>query len=68
MTRVLHGIYDHGMVEITDSDLPDIRAEAQVILKYPRKAPKIINTGTVRKFKGIAAGNSISDKDEWYKQ
>ncbi len=30
---ILHGIYDNGKVEITDKDLPNVRAEIEIILK-----------------------------------
>ena len=30
---ILHGIYDNGKVEITDIDLPNVRAEIEIILK-----------------------------------
>ena len=30
---ILHGIYDNGKVEITDKNLPNIRAEIEIILK-----------------------------------
>ncbi|NBU98784.1 MAG: hypothetical protein EBS19_11345 [Spirochaetia bacterium] len=30
---ILHGIYDNGKVEITDKNLPNVRAEIEIILK-----------------------------------
>ncbi len=30
---VLHGLYDNGKVTITDKDLPDIKAEVEIIIR-----------------------------------
>lgn len=29
---VLHGIYDHGQIQILDKDLPDIRTEVEILI------------------------------------
>jgi hypothetical protein len=41
---ILHGIYDNGKVEITDRNLPNIRAEIEIIIKkksWQRKISRI---------------------------
>ncbi|MCB1193470.1 MAG: hypothetical protein KDK90_23725 [Leptospiraceae bacterium] len=41
---VLHGIYDNGTITITDSHLPDIKAEVEIIIRkksWQRKGRRV---------------------------
>ncbi len=41
---VLHGIYDHGKIEITEKELPNMKAEIEIIIRkktYQRKNRRI---------------------------
>ncbi|MBK6606546.1 MAG: hypothetical protein IPH52_27565 [Leptospiraceae bacterium] len=45
---VLHGLYDNGKVTITDKDLPDIKAEVEIIIRkksWQRKVVRVKMTG-----------------------
>ncbi|MDX1959147.1 MAG: hypothetical protein SFU98_11280 [Leptospiraceae bacterium] len=45
---VLHGIYENGKVTITDKDLPDIKAEVEIIIRkksWQRKVVRVKTTG-----------------------
>jgi hypothetical protein len=34
---VLHGIYDHGKIRLTDKDLPAVYAEAEIRVEIPEE-------------------------------
>lgn len=45
---VLHGIYENGKVTITDKDIPDIKAEVEIIIRkksWQRKVKRVKMTG-----------------------
>jgi hypothetical protein len=48
---VLHGIYDKGIITITDPHLPDIKAEVEIILRkksWQRKGRRVkLNTNVL---------------------
>ena len=39
---VLHGLYDNGKVTITDKDLPDIKAEVEIIIRKKSWQRKVV--------------------------
>lgn len=48
---VLHGIYENGKVTITDKNIPDIKAEVEIIIRkksWQRKVARVKLTGNAQ--------------------
>lgn len=59
---VLHGLYDNGKVTITDKDLPDIKAEVEIIIRkksWQRKVVRVKMTG-----KNLASETIVKMRNE----
>ncbi|OHD53348.1 MAG: hypothetical protein A2Y33_12560 [Spirochaetes bacterium GWF1_51_8] len=64
---ILHGLYDHGKIEIIEKNPPEIKAEVEVrIVKKP--LPQKNEMSVIKKYKGIAKNSVKIEKDQWYYQ
>ena len=64
---ILHGLYDHGKIEITEKNPPEIRAEVEVRI-INSSSPKKKELQVLKKYKGIASKSIKLEKDQWYYQ